>query len=40
MRFAWCRVVLAANERSRAVRQYFMTGSTRYTPEDVNPYRN
>jgi len=32
--------MLAANERSRAVRQYFMTGSTRYTPEAVNPYRN
>lgn len=32
--------MLAANERSRAVRQYFMTGSTRYTPEDVNLYRN
>jgi P-type conjugative transfer protein TrbJ len=32
--------MLAANERSRAVRQYFMTGSTRYTPEDVTIYRN
>lgn len=32
--------MVAANERSRAVRQYFMTGSTRYTPQDVNVYRN
>jgi type IV secretion system protein TrbJ len=32
--------MLAANERSRAVRQYFMTGSTRYTPQDVSFYRN
>ena len=32
--------MLAANERSRAVRQYFMTDSTRYTPQDVSLYRN